>query len=340
MRSITRLVCASAFVVASMFVATEVNAQNTFGLPGNIPAPQPSAQDPSSIPRLDDTPGIHAEHCMVRYINKTKLPAEGQGKLVALNIEEGMTVKKGDILAIIDDKQSQLALKLKQAELKEAELNAANDVNKRDAISSQKIAEAEAKSYLELGEKGAAARFEIEKKKLEADRAKLRIELADLQMKTAMAVYMAKRFEVDLAQMDIEMRQVKADFDAYVETRIAQLGEWVQPGTPIAELVQMDELRVEGDIKALENAGLVTVGTPVKIFITTGVGADGNTQTFEVAGVIQYVSTELDLNQSYRVWAKIKNQRVGNDWLIKPGMQARMIIQQSGAGSRGVNGVY
>lgn len=318
---------AAVFAAAALTMLVGPNngsAQTQFGTPGGTPSQAvPSQALPSAA---DAERGIRAEHCMVQYMNKTRLPAEGQGKLVELNIEEGMTLKKGDIVAVIDDKQARLALSLKKAELKEAELNAANDVNKRDAISSQKIAEAEAKSYIELLEKGAAPVHEVEKKKLEAARAKLRIELADLQMKTAAAVYMAKRFEVELAEMDIEMRQVKADFDAYVETRIAQLGEWVQPGSPIAELVQMDRLRVEGDISALDYPGAVMIGTPVKIRITTGIDADGQRRQFEVDAVINYVSTEIDLNKRYRVWASVANQRVGQDWLIKPGMSAEMII--------------
>ncbi|TWT92720.1 efflux RND transporter periplasmic adaptor subunit [Stieleria varia] len=282
------------------------------------------AQQPAP-PETETPVGIEAEHCMVQYINKTRLPAESQGKLVKLNVEEGMTVKKGDVLAVVDDKQSQLQLQLKQAEEKEAELNAANDVNYKDAVSSALIAKEEAKAYVDLGKKGAAPSFEVEKKILEAQRADLRIELAELQMRTAKAVYMAKRFETELAKSDISMREIKADFDAFVETRIAQLGEWVQPGSPIAELVQMDRLRVEGDINALRYAGSVKIGTPVKILITTGTG-DGEDRRLEIDAVIEYVSTELDMNHQYRIWASIENQRVGNDWVIKPGMTARMII--------------
>ncbi len=36
---------------------------------------------------------------------------------------------------------------------------------------------------------------------------------------------------------------------------------------------------------------------------------------------------EMDLNHRYRVWVEIENKKVGNDWVIKPGMQADIVIK-------------
>ena len=91
----------------------------------------------------------------------------------------------------------------------------------------------------------------MEKKRLEAKRAKLRIELADMQKKIAEAQMIAKRSEGKIAEFELTRRKVTAPATGFIEARIAQLGEWVQPGTPIATLIQMDRLRVEGDVDAL-----------------------------------------------------------------------------------------
>lgn len=274
--------------------------------------------------------GILADQAMVRFINKTKVPSESQGKLTHLAVEEGMSIKKGDVIAIVDDKQAQLALKLKEAEELVAKLNAQNDVNKRDAVQSEVIARAEAEAYRDLYGKGAAPLFEMRKKQAEADRAILRIELAELNENTAMAEYVAKKLGTELAQSDIEMRTIRAEFDAYVETRYAQLGEWVQPGSPIVELVQMDVVRVEGFINALNYAGQVQKGADVRIDIVVG-GTRSNPVTRTYQGKIDYVSMELDLNGRYRIWVDIPNQREGDDWLLKPGMDAKMQIVPSSA---------
>ena len=289
----------------------------------------PAIAQTTPSPSSDD--GLLVENCMVRFFNKTKVPSESQGKLTELKVEEGMLIKKGDVIAIVDSRQARLALKLKQAEEVVAELNAKNDVNKRDAISSEEIARAEAKSYQELYEESAAPYWEMRKKTAEADRAKLRIELADLNEDTAMAEYIAKKIGTELAQSDIEMRTIRAEFDAFVENRYAQLGEWVQPGSPIVEIVQMDRVRVEGFINALNYTGQVHKGARVQVTVTVG-GTRTNPVTRKFDSIIEYKSTELDLNKRHRIWVSIPNERAGEEWLIKPGMSATMLIEPVTAG--------
>lgn len=291
-----------------------------------------SGQGTLSTSSSDDG-GILVTNCLVKYINKTMVPAELQGKLTQIKVEEGMSVKKGDVIAIIDDRQAQLLLKVKQAEEAEAKVAADNKINMEDAINSAKIAKVEAAAYRELHDKGAAPWLELQKKELEEERAGLRIQLAEQNEQSALAVYIQKQYGVQLAKMDIEMRTIRCDFDAFVEKRLANLGEWVQPGSPIVELVQMDRLRVVGFIDALNYAGQVQKGAPVKIEVVVGRDAGGaKKRSFD--GVIEYVSTELDLQKRHRVWVSIPNELVGDDWLIKPGMAASMRILPKAAAGR------
>ena len=211
-----------------------------------------SAQGPthSSTP-AGDGPVLRSENCLVKTIQNVRVPAGAEGRVTELLVSEGVNVQPGDILAKVDDTQAQLTLKLREAEEREAEINALNDVNFRDAKNSEKSATAEAEAYKELRREGAVPYWEMEKKILEADRATLRIELAQLQQDIAKVQYVAKRSERQLAEHELTRRSVVAPFAGYVETRISQLGEWVQAGTPILQLVQLDKLRVEGDIDAL-----------------------------------------------------------------------------------------
>ena len=94
MQPFLALHCSARFVQRLRFSAPSVLAQ---------PLPTPPSNPAEA--------GILVEHCMVQYINKTKVPAESQGKLTKLNVEEGMAIKKGDVIAIIDDKQALIALK-------------------------------------------------------------------------------------------------------------------------------------------------------------------------------------------------------------------------------------
>ena len=270
---------------------------------------------------------IRAENCMVKFIHNVDVPAEVEGKLVDLKVDEGDRVSQGDVLAVVDDTAAELTLELKQAQEKEAELNAMNDVNLKDAQNAEELAQAEAESYRELHQKGATPYYEMKKKLLEAVRADLRIDLAEMNMKIAKAQYLAKRHERELAEFELTRRRITAPFDGYIESRIAQLGEWVQPGSPIAQLVQLDRLRVEGDVNALKHAGEVTVGTPVTVRVYSSTSPE---TAIEMPGKIGFVSSQIDLNNRFRVWVELENRRVANgQWAIKPGMKAEILVHSS-----------
>ncbi len=110
----------------------------------------------------------------------------------------------------------------------------------------------------------------MEKKRLEAERARLRIDLAEMQKKIAEVQMIAKRSEREIADFELTRRKVTAPATGFVETRIAQLGEWVQPGSPIATVIQMDKLRVEGDVDAPAISSRVVRGMPVQVQHHTG----------------------------------------------------------------------
>lgn len=269
-------------------------------------------------------PELRAENCIVKTIQNVRIPAIAEGQITEMLAVEGANVAKGELLAVLDDTQAKLVLNLRKAEEREAELNALNDVNYRDAENSERSAKAEAEAYKELRRQGAVPYWEMEKKILEADRATLRIELAQLQQDVAKVQYVAKRSERELAEYELSRRQIVAPFGGFIENRKAQLGEWVQPGSPIVQLVQLDKLRVEGDIDALRYPGQITRGTPAKVMIYANnrrTDAASN-DAIVVDAKIGFVSSEIDVNQRYRIWVEIANQQVGDDWLFKPGMEA------------------
>jgi multidrug resistance efflux pump len=267
-------------------------------------------------------------NAFIKAINSVRVPSEVQGKITKMKVGEGDYIEQGDVVAVIDDSQAALTLELRLAEETEARLNAENDVNLRDAKNSEQTAIAEYKSYAKLESEGATPFWEMEKKRLEADRATLRIELAELQQNVAQSQHAAKKFERQLAELEVARRQVAAPFAGFVENRVAQLGEWVQPGSPIVHLVQLDQLRVEGYLNGFAQPGRVAPGAPavVEVFVAQD-------KRHRLEGKLGFVSSEMDVNQRYRVWVDIPNVRQAgseSDWLIKPGMRATIQLKPQG----------
>lgn len=269
---------------------------------------------------------IEAKNVFVQYINKVDIPATAEGQLLELRFEEGQTVNKDDVLAVIDDTAAQLALELKLAEEKEALFNASNTVNVRNAKNSKELAEAESQSFKKLHEQGALPYWEWQKKVFEAKRATLSIELAEMNQTIARIQRFGKVSERQIAEFELTRRKVKAPTTGFIERRIAQLGSWVQPGTPIATLIQMDRLRVEGDVDALLYPGHVRQGAEAQVVIYT---SSDEEDSKTINGRLGFVSMEINSNDEYRVWVEIENQRTpAGDWLYKPGMQAKITIRK------------
>jgi RND family efflux transporter MFP subunit len=267
---------------------------------------------------------IPAENCVVEYIEKTPIPAHTEGPLLEINFEEGDNVTKDDVLAVIDDEQAKLAYELKRAEEKEAQLNAANDVNVRNAVNSAKLAKAQAEAFKELRKEGAIPYWEMKTKEFEADRAELSIEMAENNMKIAEVQMIAKRTELQMANFELTRRKITAPLTGHIEEKIAQTGQWVRPGDPIATLIQMDKLRVEGDVDALRYPGQIRKGAPVQVKIYTG-----SDKPVEFSAKLGFVSMEINTNDEYRVWVEVANKQLGDDWLLKPGMEAEILIQKT-----------
>lgn len=285
-----------------------------------------------------DDDGIRAENCLVAYFRKVEIPAEALGRLKSIKIDEGDRTKAGDLIAEIDDTQSKLQVDAAKTKEEEKILEAANDVNLKDSVAAEKIAGAEANAYKELYEKKAIPYWEMQKKVLEAARAKLRILLAEMQMKIAKAQYFGSRAELRIAEDEVQRRKIVAPFDGFIESRLAELGQWVQPGSPIALLVKMDELKVEGDVDAYRYSGEFMKGTPVQVLIYHR-GREKAPHVIE--SKITFVSSEIDLNNRSRIGVKIPNVAIGEDWLIKPGMKAEIIIKSGNApAGRAPNQLY
>ena len=303
------------------FLAGTATAQNA-GSPRPATAPRTS---PSAAPAQSSAEQpLTAAKCMVKLIQTARIPSQVDGMVTEILVEEGHNVEPGQKMAVIDDEQAKLMVELKKAEEMEAYLKAENDVNLRDAVASEASARAEYKSYEEMLKTGAIPFWEVEKKRLDADRQKLRIELAELETKQNKTMLVAKKRERELAELELKHRQVTAPFGGYVEVRMAQLGEWVQTGSPMFELVQMDKLRVEGDVYALANPDAVVRGAPVTINVLTSTDRE---KPVSFNARIDFVSSQVDLAGRRRIWVDVQNVKQGDGWVIQPGMEAEIVFQ-------------
>ena len=165
------------------------------------------------------------------------------GKLVEVLVEEGMAVRKGQVLARLDDAtvRSQLALA-------EARLGVA-----QRGFAEQEVRLLEAELTLgrtrRLIEEGVVGTAELDGAEAEVDSLKARIALARGQ------VVVAER-EIDVLRTQLDDMVIRAPFDGVAISKDAEAGEMISPvsagggftRTGIATIVDMGSLEIEVDV--------------------------------------------------------------------------------------------
>jgi RND family efflux transporter MFP subunit len=165
------------------------------------------------------------------------------GKIVEVNVEEGMAVREGQVLARLDDATLKASLSLAEARVEAA----------RRSVQESEVRLAEAKVTLgrqhQLVKEGLATVAEVDAAQAEVDSLDARILAAREQVRVA-------ERQVELERTNLEDTIIRAPFSGVAISKDAQPGEMVSPvsagggftRTGICTLVDMRSLEIEVDV--------------------------------------------------------------------------------------------
>jgi len=165
------------------------------------------------------------------------------GKLIEVNVEEGMAVREGQVLARLDDSTARAVLNLSQAQLEAA----------RGTMRESEVRLAEARvtlaRFIQLVKDGIGTQADVDRAQAEVDSLIARIASAGEQ------VAVAER-QVALQQTNLDDMVIRAPFSGVAISRSAQAGEMVSPvsagggftRTGISTIVDMRSLEIEVDV--------------------------------------------------------------------------------------------
>jgi RND family efflux transporter MFP subunit len=165
------------------------------------------------------------------------------GKVLEIFVEEGKAVKKGQVLARLDDSQIRAALDVAKAQLAASERTAAEDEARL------KEAQLTLDRMAKLLKEQIVGRAEFDQAEASVESFKARIALAHQQVQVAESQVRAR--ETDLTDM-----VVRAPFDGVAISKDAQPGEMISPvsagggftRTGICTIVDMSSLEIEVDV--------------------------------------------------------------------------------------------
>jgi len=303
------------------------------------PAAGPGARPAVGNPRL--------EHCIVTLFEEVQVPASVPGKIIAIPVREGGTVKAGTLVAQLDAREVTLKKKVTEIEYQVAQKQAAQDVKVKVAEASMKVAAQELDQGKRLASKTPPAISDSEMRRLELayDRARYEHEAAKVENEIQQEVVKAREAQIESADHEIFMRRIESPAEKpsqilsgtpaaaprqavwIVEKLLKHVGEWVSPGDPVLTLVEMDQVKVESFLNATQYSPVEVFGKPVRVEVLL---ERGRKEVF--SGVIGYVSTKVDASGEYRVWAAVENTPVNGNYLLRSGLKATMTIDVTGRG--------
>jgi HlyD family secretion protein len=280
-----------------------------------------------------------------------EIAADVPGRLVALNAEEGQHLKKGDLLAAVDDAEARLEVQRLQARMAiaQAELDdlRAKPRSAELKLQRSKILEAEVQREREqtalerqktLQAKNASPAAEVDSATFSLRSASQRLEtenralhlLSAAPRKSTVEVARARLGELEselaLAKLEVERTRVVAPVDGVVLSRNYQLGERVEKGAPLVTLIDLDEMWVELAVDETVH-GRLSLGQSVQVRLEAA-------PQLAVAGRISYIADRHSFTPrnietraeramlTFRVKVAIDHPPP----LLKPGMFADVIV--------------
>jgi multidrug efflux pump subunit AcrA (membrane-fusion protein) len=306
---------------------------------------QPAVVDVATAPAImRELPQFFEATGSLTGDQQTDVAPSVAGKVVAIGVDLGSYVKRGQMIVRLDDVDAKLRVQQAQAQLEQAKaaLRQAEEkagIRAGQSFDPNKVPEvANARVALELAEKnlrraekliesGDVSRSAYDQQKAQRDQLKEAYESAlSLARQNFAAVATARanvsnaESQLGLAQRSLSYSLVYSPIDGFVAERNADLGEYVSPSTKVATIVRINPLRVRIDIPE-QAIPAVNVGQSVSV--TTSAWPDRN-----FSGRIARISPNVTpTSRTLTVEAEIEN----GSGALKPGQFATVRILQARA---------
>jgi multidrug efflux pump subunit AcrA (membrane-fusion protein) len=252
----------------------------------SVHAQPPNASDTETTTSVDR---IIVQNTLTRSREVIEISAEIAGAIKLLNVSEGSRIEVGKELGRIKDDRAALAVDKAKLEWELADRKQKSDIAVRLTDKAALVASTEydraVRANKEIANTYAAS--EVDRRKLVFEKAQLEIEQAAYERSLATGEAAVAKNVLDQAELELKRHFIYSPVNGMVVAVKRQLGEWVEPGTPILEVVDMDYFRVEGFVSVAQAAqGLADRETEVDINL--------GSEVWKTKGKVVFVSPEAN----------------------------------------------
>jgi len=261
------------------------------------------------------------EGAILKTIESTSVSAQVAGVISAMKVKEGAVVKAGQEIGRIRDTAVRLQMEKSKVSIAIAERKQNNDIDRRLAAKNRAVAENEYRRAVDANTQVKDV-YPIN----EIDRLKLLFDRADLESERAIYQQSMATLDKSLAEMEYKINlelaqrhQIQSPCDGVVVSLEKRIGEWVEPGTNLLKIVQIDMLRIEGFILAAD-------ATSDLLGATAEVTFENSTPPFQTTAKLGFISPDVNpLNSQVRVYLEVENQ----NGRLRPGLRPKAVIRRS-----------
>jgi len=333
--------------LALLLAASVVFAISCGGSKANVrkeeTGPVPAAVEVTTAAAITrDVPGFFEATGSLAGDQQTDVAPQTSGKVVALGVDIGSYVKRGQMLVKLDDAELKLRVDqaIAQVEQAKAALRQAEEkigLRPGQAFDPNKVAEvAAARVTFELADKnlqraekliesGDVSRSFYDEQRARRDQLKEQYEAALAQARQNYAGVAVARTNVSnaeaqlaLARKSLSYSVIFSPIDGFVAERVADLGEYVSPQQKVATIVKTNPLRMRIDIpeQAIQE---IQVGQSASITTSAWPDRQFNGRIARIAPSVSATSRTLTVE------AEVEN----GSGALKPGQFATVRINQS-----------
>lgn len=329
-------------VAASLFVSACGGSKASNAQQANVAA-APVAVDVTTAPAITrELPRFFEATGSFIADEQTDVAPSISGKVVAIGVELGSYVKRGQMIVRLDENDSRIRLDQTLAQLQQAQAavrqaeakiglrpNQNFDPTRVADVGSARVAlelaEKQLRRFERLIESGDVSRSSYDQQKAQRDQLQQQYEVALTKARQDYAAVIAARAgvanaetQVAQARRNLSYALVYSPINGYVAERPADLGEYVSPATKVATVVSTNPLRVRIDIP---EQAITSIQMGQSVSVNVSAYPDRN-----FSGRVHHVAPSVTPNsRTLTIEAVVENP----DGLLKPGQFATVRILQA-----------
>lgn len=199
------------------------------------------------------------------------------GRLHSIAVDLGTVVRRGQVIAQIDQQDYQLRVQQADAAVAQARVRlglpptGTNDqinLEQTSTVRQARVLSDESRANRDrlatLIEQGVIPRVQLDTAEASYKVTLSRLEDAREEIYNRQAILVQRRSDLDIARQQLADTVIQAPFDGAIQEKRASTGEFLGAGAPLATIVRMDPLRLRAEVPERE-AARVHVGQTVRV---------------------------------------------------------------------------